>query len=185
VVALSIGTIRLNIGAGELPMRMPGWVNIDEQAYPGVNLVLRVPPLPWDTDSVSEIYAGHFLEHLERGEAHLFLRECHRVLVSGGRLGIMVPDMREVMRRYVLDEPAPAEFPSGHCRDLRDLDELNEMVLFSTAQPSHHQWSYDLVTLRRALEGAGFEFIGEFDRFCDPRVAVGAWYQVGADARKP
>jgi len=184
-VAVSIGTVRLNIGSGDLPMRMPGWVNIDETQYVGVDLVLRVPPLPWADDSVSEIYAGHFLEHLEREEAHVFLGECFRVLQPLGRLGVLVPDMAECFRRYVADEPAPAEFPAGRRRDLRDLDELNEMIIFSTSQPSHHRWSYDLATLSRALERVGFVVIGEFDRFRDPRVAVGAWYQLGLDAIKP
>jgi predicted SAM-dependent methyltransferase len=184
-VAISVGTVRLNIGCGDLPMRMPGWVNVDETAYAGVNLVLRVPPLPWATESVSEIYAGHFLEHLSRGEAAEFLGECYRVLEPAGRLGILVPDIAECFRRYVSDEPAPAEWPAGHHRDLRDLDELNEMIIFSTAQASRHQWGYDRSTLARALQRAGFEVLGEFDRFRDPRVAVGAWYQVGLDSIKP
>jgi len=185
VVAITLGTVRLNIGCGDLPMRMPGWVNVDEAEYAGVDLVLRVPPLPWSSDSVSDIYAGHFLEHLDREVAGVFLRECYRVLQPGGRLGILVPDMAECFRRYVSGESATAEFPAGHHRDLRDLDELNEMIIFSTAQPSHHQWSYDVVTLRRALERAGLQVLGEFDRFRDPRVAVGAWYQFGLDAIKP
>jgi len=183
-VAISIGTVRLNIGSGDLPMRMTGWVNVDETAYPGVDLVLRVPPLPWESDTVTEIYAGHFLEHLTRDEAHEFLRECYRVLRPGGQIGIMVPDTREVMRRYIVDEPAPMQWPAGHYRDLRNLDELCEAIIFSTMQPSHHQWAYDTFTLTHALEHAGFMVLGEFDRFTDPRVAVGAWYQFGMDAIK-
>lgn len=184
-MAVSVGTVRLNIGSGDLPMREAGWTNIDETHYPGVDLVLRVPPLPWADDSVTEIYAGHFLEHLAREEAHVFLRECHRVLHPGGRLGIMVPDMAECFRRYVIDKPAPVEFPAGQHRDLRDLDDLNDVIIFSTAQASHHQWSYDLVTLKRALVRANFHVVGEFDRHHDSRVAVGAWYQLGLDATKP
>jgi len=184
-VAISIGTVRLNIGSGDLPMRMPGWVNVDRAPYTGVDLVLTVPPLPWESGTVSEIYAGHFLEHLTREAGAEFLRECYRVLQPGGRVGILVPDMAECFRRYVADEPAPAEFPAGHHRDLRDLDDLNEMIIFSTAQPSHHLWSYDFVTLRRALERAGFMGIQDFDRFSDPRVATGQWYQFGLDAFKP
>ena len=185
MAAITVGTVRLNIGSGDLPMRMPGWVNVDETGYPGVDLVLRVPPLPWTSDSVSDIYAGHFLEHLSREEGAEFLHECRRVLQPGGRLGILVPDMAECFRRYVANEPAPAEFPAGRHRDLRDLDELNDMIIFSTAQVSRHQWSYDASTLQHALERAGFVIIGEFDRFRDPRVAVGAWYQFGLDALKP
>ena len=184
-MAISIGTVRLNIGSGDLPMRMSGWVNVDEQPYAGVDLVLRVPPLPWESDTVTEIYAGHFLEHLNRQDSIDFLNECWRVLRPGGRLGIMVPDMHETMRRYILDEPAPMEWPAGHYRDLRDLDQFCEAIIFSTMQPSHHQWAYDKFTLGRALENAGFTVLGEFDRFADPRVAVGAWYQIGMDALKP
>lgn len=177
-------TVRLNIGSGDLPMRMSGWLNVDETAYPGVDVVRRVPPLPWVDETVTEIYAGHFLEHLDREEGAEFLRECHRVLEHRGKLGILVPDMAELFYRYVSDVPAPAEYPAGRHRDLRDLDEMNDMIIFSTAQPSHHKWSYDRVTLRRALERAGFQVLGEFDRFRDPRIAVGAWYQIGLEALK-
>jgi predicted SAM-dependent methyltransferase len=184
-VSITVGTVRLNIGSGDLPMRMAGWLNVDESPYPGVDLVLRVPPLPWESGTVSEIYAGHFLEHLERPEASTFLDECFRALVPGGRVGIMVPDTREVMRRYIVDEPAPMEWPAGRMRDLRDLDEMSEAIIYSTMQPSHHQWCWDKFTLSRAMSRAGFIDIGEFNRYHDPRVAVGAWYQVGVEGVKP
>jgi len=177
--------LRLNCGSGDLPMRQSGWLNIDEKEQPGVDVVLRVPPIPWDDNSVSEIYAGHFLEHLDQREGKNFLNECWRVLLPGGTLGIMVPDTREIMRRYILDEPAPMEFPAGVHRDLRDLDQACHAIIFSTAQPSHHQWAYDKFTLTRALHEACFEDIREFDRWHDPRVAVGAWYQIGLEGRKP
>jgi hypothetical protein len=32
---------------------------------------------------------------------------------------------------------------------------------------------------------AGFQIIGQSDPFNDPRVAVGAWYQIGLDCVKP
>ena len=178
-------TLRLNVGCGGFPLR--GWINIDAdpQSAAQDQYRMRVPPLPFADRSVAEVYAGHFFEHLNRRDAGDFLDECYRVLVPGGRLGLMVPDMREVMRRYVLAEPAPAEYPQGTYRDLRDLDELCDFLIFSTAQPSRHQWAYDGYTLSRALQRAGFQVIGEFDRFHDPRVAVGAWYQIGIDAVRP
>jgi predicted SAM-dependent methyltransferase len=181
VTAVGTDILRVNCGSGGY--NLPGWLNIDEREP--ADVVLRVPPLPFESDSITELYAGHFLEHLEQTEARQFLDECYRVLRSGGRLGIMVPDTREVFRRYILGEPAPMEFPAGVQRDLRDLDEACAALLFSTVQPSHHLWAYDAFTLSRALLGAGFEVLGEFDRWRDPRVAVGAWYQVGVDAMKP
>ena len=176
-------TLRLNIGCGDYPL--PGWLNIDEERQSAADVVRRVPPLPFSDASVTEIYAGHFFEHLTPQDARLFLDESLRALVPGGRLGLMVPDTREVMRRYIFDEPAPLEFPEGHHRDMRDLDQCCEVILFSTAQRSHHQWAYDKYTLARLLQRHGFVIDGEFDRFRDPRVAVGAWYQVGIDSHKP
>ena len=108
--------VRLNIGSGDLPMRLAGWTNVDETPYAGVDRVLHVPPLPWPDAGVREIYAGHFLEHLDLDEGHTFLIECYRTLEPGGLLGILVPDMAEIFRRYVLDEPAPMEFPSRRNR---------------------------------------------------------------------
>lgn len=183
MVAEQVATLRLNIGCGDFPLR--GWLNVDADSNSAADQVLTVPPLPWVAESVVEIFAGHFLEHLDRIDAEDFLSECWRVLVPGGTLGIVVPDMLEVARRYVTRELAPAEYPAGRRRDLRDLDELCDMILFSTAQPSHHQWAYDLHTLERALRRAHFDIIGPIDRHRDPRLGTGQWYQCGLDARKP
>ena len=178
-----VDTIRLNVGCGDY--RLEGWINIDAAVSSAADLNIEVPPLPWNNASVSEIYAGHFLEHLGRVPAASFLDECWRVLEPGGRLGILVPDMREWARRYVLDEWAPMEFPAGHHRDLRDLDDACDALIFSTVQASVHHWAYDKFTLSRALTQAGFVVDGEFDRFRDPRLSTGQWYQIGIDCHKP
>lgn len=180
---LTMGTLRLNLGCGDYPM--VGWINVDEEVHPGIDAVLSVPPLPWPDQSVQEIYCGHFLEHLGQQRGAELLAECCRVLVPGGTLGVVVPDFREVARRYVTGVDAPMEWPGSTWHDLRDLDELCHYVLFSTCQPSHHFWAYDLVSLRRALERAGFEVTGEIDRYRDHRLSTPQWYQCGLDARKP
>lgn len=46
-------------------------------------------PIPFDTASVGAIYALHFFEHLR--DPRPCLRECARVLVTGGALNIVVP----------------------------------------------------------------------------------------------
>lgn len=180
-----VGTfhVKLNVGCGAFPLE--GFLNIDADLAAAADVFVTVPPLHYDDASVSEIYAGHFLEHLDRMQAAEFLDECYRVLEPLGKLGIVVPDTREVMRRYILGEPAPMEFPQGHHRDLRDLDELCDVVLFSTAQQSHHLWAYDARTLQRTLEAAGFRIVGEIDRYADPRLSTPQWYQLGFDAEKP
>jgi len=175
--------VRLNVGCGEF--HLDGWCNMDEDPACEPDWTVRVPPIPLGRSTVDEIWAGHFLEHLERYEANAFLAECYRVLVPGGRVGVMVPDTLEVMRRYVFGEEAPMEFPNGVHHDLRDLDEACATLLFSTLQRSQHRWAYDRMTLDRALARAGFVDRREVDRFEDPRVSTGQWYQIGLEALKP
>jgi len=181
--------VRLNIGAGDFPLpAADGWVNVDAiPTLAGADLCLDVTAhaLPFADGEVAEVYAGHFLEHLTREQVPAFLAEVRRVLVPGGRFGVVVPDTREVMRRYVAGECTPVEWPEGHIRDMSDLDDICAMILFSTEQESRHQWAYDARTLRRTLERAGFTVTGAIDRHADPRLSTGQWYQCGADAITP
>jgi predicted SAM-dependent methyltransferase len=173
--------LRLNLGCGEYPL--DDFINVDATYFPGVNQVLSVPPLPWPDAIITEIYCGHFLEHLDEVRGRELLVECYRVLEPGGTISIVVPDFREVARRYVEREPSPFAWAS-HMHDLRDLDELCRFILFSTCQASHHFWMYDLDTLGRALERVGFSLTQEIDRFNDPRLSTPQWYQCGLEARK-
>ncbi len=172
----------VNVGSGEYPLS--GFVNIDQDRRMPAEIHQRVPPLPFEDGDVGEVYAGHFLEHLTPKDANLFLSECYRVLVPGGKLGILVPDTREVVRRYLAGE-GTMEYPVGKHRPMADLDEVCAVFLYSTVQKSPHRWSYDLETLRRRLLRAGFYPTAEIDRYSDPRIPVGGWWQCGWDAVKP
>lgn len=56
-------------------------------------------PLP--RASCTIVYASHVLEHLYRlDEAPRFLRECKRLLQSGGVLRLAVPDLRVYISQY-------------------------------------------------------------------------------------
>ena len=82
--------VRLHIGCGPTPLA--GWVNVDNQAYPGVDRVLDVTAgLPFE--DVSLIYAEHFIEHLAYDAALAFLRECRRVLRDDGVLRLSTPNL--------------------------------------------------------------------------------------------
>src|SRR6185295_7273791 len=126
-----------------------------------------------------------FLEHLEPIEARAFLAECRRCLVPGGRLGLVVPDTREILTRWLRGDRECVEYPGGVWHAVADLDAVCALFLYSTVQGSPHRWSYDLGTLARLLTSAGFVITGEIDRYRDPRIPVGAWYQCGLDCAKP
>lgn len=84
--------IRLDLGCGN--NKKPSFIGIDKELFPGnVDVVtdLDVPgmALPYTDDSVDEIRAEHFLEHIH----NLFplMNECFRVLKPGGKFEIIVP----------------------------------------------------------------------------------------------
>lgn len=179
----SIPSRRLNVGCGRWPLLY--WTNLDADPHAFADLHVRVPPLPYQDASLDEIFAGHFLEHLSPTDASAFLSECLRCLVPGGRLGVVVPDTREVLTRWLRGDPDRIEYPGGVFHAVADLDAVCALFLYSTVQDSPHQWSYDAGTLRRRLGSAGFEVIREIDRQCDGRLGTGQWYQCGWDAIKP
>lgn len=173
---------RVNVGSGQHPLRY--WRNLDADPDALADVFASVPPLPFDDASLDEIYAGHFLEHLTEEEAALFMRECMRCLVPGGRLGILVPDTREVMKRYLAGSIDAVEYDRVWY-PVKDLNAVCRLFLYSTIQRSHHVWAYDLVSLGELGVKHGFKIYKEIDRFNDPRIPVGAWYQCGWDFIKP
>ena len=176
--------MKLNMGCG--PHYMAGWTNID--ADEAVHADAHADVLEFldrlDAGEVSEIYAGHFLEHLAQPDAARFLAECYRVLEPGGVCAIVVPDMREVLKRYVAQ--AIDEIPyADRIWRLSDLDDVCGWFLYGSVSASRHLWSYDEFTLRRAMHAAGFTELKRIDRYRDARLVVPAWFQAGYEGRKP
>jgi predicted SAM-dependent methyltransferase len=181
--------IRLNLGAGAYPIRDgpavgQGWVNVDEDPETPADRHYHVPPIPYQDGAVAEIFAGHLLEHFEPQEADRFLQDCRRVLEPGGRLGVVVPDTRAVLARYLEQRHTWVEVPAGQQWNLDDLDAVCAAFLFSTIQPSRHKWAYDGATLRRALVRNGFLLGGPIPDG-DPRIAVPAWWNLSVQATRP
>jgi hypothetical protein len=81
---------RLHIGSGK--ERLPGWVNIDAQALPGVDVVADVTR-GLEFSDVEAIFAEHFIEHLRLADAISFLREAWRVLGSEGWIRLSTPNL--------------------------------------------------------------------------------------------
>ena len=175
---------RLNVGCGQFPLLY--WTNLDADPQAIADIYQHVPPLPFEDNALDDIYAGHVLEHMSREDTPAFLAECLRCLVPGGRLGVLVPDTREIMTRWLHGAIDCVELPVGTWHAVNDLDSICELFLyFSAVPPCPHLWSYDLGTLRRSLERAGFQVTDEIDRYRDPRIPFGSWYQCGWDAVKP
>ncbi len=90
---------RLDIGSGPEPKE--GFTGVDLYAT-GPNIVSApMNKLPYEDESVDEIYSSHALEHIGKYEVVPTLTEWWRVLKWGGLLTIEVPDFEYVCKNWL------------------------------------------------------------------------------------
>jgi predicted SAM-dependent methyltransferase len=136
------GPVRLHVGSGS--ESLPGWVNIDSRALPGVDRVLDVRRgLPFR--DVASIYAEHFLEHLSLDEGLAFLAECRRALADAGVLRLSTPNLDWVYATHYRPQSWAGEVDA-----LRDCMQMNRAF-----RGWGHQFLYNRQTLTAALKAAG------------------------------
>jgi predicted SAM-dependent methyltransferase len=133
--------VKLHIGSGD--KRLEGWVNIDLQALPGVDVVADVTR-GLDFQNVEAVFAEHFLEHLRVDDGLRFLAESFRVLKPGGAIRLSTPNLDWVWVTHYRLEAA--------------VDEKIEMAV-RTNRAFHawgHQFLWNREILTRALHASGF-----------------------------
>lgn len=127
---------------------MEGWVNIDNQQYPGVDVVLDVTMgLPFE--DVEYVFAEHFVEHLSLDDARNFLRECRRVLADDGVLRLSTPNIDWVWSTHY--HPGGWDSPEHS---------VNECFSLNRAfRGWGHQFLYNQATLEAVLRDVGFSTV--------------------------
>jgi predicted SAM-dependent methyltransferase len=91
----------LNLGCGR--RFHPAWTNVDfVSTGEGVIAHDLTQGLPFPDDSFNVVYHSHLLEHFPKTTAESFLRECCRILRSGGVLRVVVPDLEQIARTYLI-----------------------------------------------------------------------------------
>jgi predicted SAM-dependent methyltransferase len=193
--------IKLNLGCG--PSGQPGWINVDwgilpllskipwlrrgliqlgllapgyDVPWPDIQLRDIRRPFPWEDGTVDFIYCSHVLEHVERWEALRILKESRRVLREGGRVRIVVPDLRLAQQIYQGGFSAQPESPqpaTEFCHLLwgyrKDLMPASWFHRWSRSFIRGHQWAYDAASLRELFQEAGFRHV-EFYAFGEGQV---------------
>jgi SAM-dependent methyltransferase len=84
--------LRLNLGCDR--SQIAGYVGVDFNPDVDPDVLADVEHLPFEDNSVDEIYASHVLEHLPYGNTAL--QEWLRVLKPGGMLTVVVPDINGI-----------------------------------------------------------------------------------------
>lgn len=90
----------LNVGCGDV--FHPGWTNLDINpiAEEVVQCDIR-KGLPFESGIFHAVYHSHVLEHLCLKDAERLIDECSRVLLPGGTLRVVVPDLESICRLYL------------------------------------------------------------------------------------
>jgi len=133
---------RLHIGSGKA--RLEGWVNIDIQRLPGVDVVADVTE-GLLFENAEAVFAEHFLEHLAVDDALKFLLEAHRVLGPNGWLRLSTPSLDWVYITHYRFEGTPEE-------KLADALAINRAF-----HGWRHRFLWNREILGEALAACGFD----------------------------
>lgn len=147
---------KLHVGCGRA--RLEGWVNIDAQQLPGVDVVADVTG-GLDFVDCAAVYAEHFLEHLRIDHALDFLAEAHRVLADGGLLRLSTPNLDWVWLTHYRLEAEP---------------EVKRDMAIHLNRAFHgweHRFLWNREMLGESLEACGFRDL-EWCRYRESRHAV-------------
>lgn len=90
--------IKLNIGSHS--KRIQGFINVDILELENVDIVHDLTKLPWpfENNSIEEILAQEFFEHIGWRFTQDIIGECYRILKPNGKLKIQVPDIEAMCR---------------------------------------------------------------------------------------
>jgi len=142
------GIIKLNLGCDRYHKR-EGWINVDIDSNIKPDLVADVRDLPYEDNSIDEIYSSKILEHFPDYKEGL--REWYRVLKPKGRITIIVPNARALRMKFLRGE-IPSE------------DALMRIVgSFDVRELLGHHTIWWRRKLREEVEAFGFKVEEEFE----------------------
>ena len=140
--------MKLHIGCGNVIL--PGWVNLDIVAAPGVDIVDDASALNRiEDESVDIIYASHILDHFSRHDTVAILATWRRKLRPGGTLRVAVSDFDAVVVEYICS------------RELTHL--LGHIVGGHKSAYDKHGVVFDETSLSECLLSAGFVDVRRWD----------------------
>jgi len=142
---------KLHVGCGK--RFIPGFVHIDQVAYPHVDHVQDIRRLANFTDnSASLIYACQVIEYFDREEVVGVLADWRRVLAPGGILRLSVPNFAVISKLY----------QAGLKLDWF-LGTLYGRIPDGANGFAYHRTTYDEQSLRELLGKLGFAEVQYWD----------------------
>jgi len=140
--------MKLHVGCGDV--LLPGWINVDIDNIPGIDIQDDVSKLEKIQDNSCDIiYASHVLEHFGRNEFESIIKLWNKKLKINGILRLAVPDFEKAIKWY------------ANTKKIEDV-----LGLISGGQKTefdYHKMIYDKKFLSHVLESCGFGNIQEWD----------------------
>jgi predicted SAM-dependent methyltransferase len=113
--------------------------------------------LPYQDNEVDFIFSSHFIEHLKKDEAEMFLKECLRVLKPRGLIRITTPDLRILVKKYE-DSFGEKNISAAEdlLRDINSDEEGKKRIIDLIYSGGKHWMVYDEHSLSNLLKSTGF-----------------------------
>ena len=167
--------MKLNLGSGP-EKGSDGWTNIDLGGGADLTIDLTLG-IPFEDNSITQIYTSHFLEHLSYEQINPLLLECLRVLQPGCSILICVPDSEAFIRAYTnneyqnmhLSNGATLRAPSFLCKPdervyakaLVNTNSKIDWMNYIAFSAGEHKYMFDRENLSNHLKIAGFSDVSE------------------------
>jgi predicted SAM-dependent methyltransferase len=155
---------KLQLGAGS--QNPKGWLNTEIVPSDGQVYLDATARFPLPDATFNYVHAEQLIEHLEWKGALSMLKESHRVLVPGGRIRVVTPNLLRLLDLFA-KEKTPIQ---KKLMDFQiDLYKLPRVVLPECATLNlffrewGHTFLYDPVSLRATLEEAGFREVEQLE----------------------
>jgi len=105
----------------------------------------------FNDESVDEILAKDFIEHLSWRIVETFLRDCFRVLKKDGKIYIQTPDLEAIAKKVILN-------PNFKYGNLSEWQAISFWVYGAQDYENNlHKTGFTIPTLKNLLESIGFK----------------------------
>jgi len=152
--------MKLNVGCGK--RRLDGYTGVDAVARDAADIVAPADAIPLPDGCADEIMAIHLCEHLLPWRLPFALREWYRLLQSGGKLILEMPDLFKACQNIV----------DGRMRGGKHPDQLGLWALYGDVRDEDehmlHRYAYSFNTLSPIVAAAGFVGLTECETFFHP-----------------
>lgn len=153
---------RLHLGAGGNDPS--GWLNTDIQPNSKEIYLDATRRYPFPDGSFRYVFSEHMIEHVPWEAGVAMLKECYRVLTTGGKIRIVTPNLTKFIQLLSAGaDPETQQFIVAKQRlhGWPTTPVPGAYILNQQVREWGHRFLYDPATLRRSLELAGFKEITE------------------------